>query len=97
MSRPALATCDDLLRNTRRRWAFQERWFAGNRHAEIDVTLGKLAHAADGAAAPYNTGCSTTDPPWLPANRRPARRPRYQPPWKEDLSILWSFEVVAAK
>lgn len=88
-----LATCDDLLAEHEATVAaFRERWFAGNRHAEIEIALGKLAHAAE---------VLTTIQRWL-QEQQPALAagqpvalltlPAYQPPWKEDFAVFWSPE-----
>ncbi len=94
----ALSTCDDLLSEHEATVAaFQERWFAGNRHAEIDVTLGKLAHAADVLRAvqcwlhEHRPALAAGTPVPLPAV------PEYQPPWKEDMATLWSTDVEEAE
>ena len=91
----ALAMGDDLLcEHEATVAAFRERWFAGNRHAEIEVTLDKLAHAAEVLRAvqhwllTHRLDLAAGTPVPLPTV------PEYQPPWKEDLSILWSFDVV---
>lgn len=86
-----LAACDDLLREHEVIVsAFRERWFAGNRHSEIEVTLDKLAHAA---AVLRCIQC------WLHDHRTELAAgeqlaaptvPSYQPPWKEDMTTLWS-------
>jgi len=92
-----IATCEDLLTEHEATVAaFRERWFAGNRHAEIEVTLGKLDHAAE---------VLTTMLGWLREHRTDLAAgtrlplptlPTYQPPWKEDCSSLWSGELAEA-
>ena len=89
-----LATCADLLaEHATTVTAFRERWLAGNRESEIDVTLGKLEHAAE---------VLLTIQCWLrehhaalaAGQRVPAPSvPAYQQPWKEDFVSLWSPEV----
>lgn len=90
----ALAACDELLSAHHAiTAAFQQRWFAGNRRSEIDVTLGKLAHAADVLRAvqcwlrEHHAALAAGQP------TPPPTLPEYQPPWKEDMSICWNIEM----
>ncbi|MHB9025243.1 MAG: beta-N-acetylhexosaminidase [Armatimonadota bacterium] len=77
--------------------AFRERWYAGNRHSEIDVTLGKLAHAADVLQIVYR---------WLQEHQTDLAAGKsvplpelsqYQPPPSEDLSDMWKLATEAAE
>ncbi|MHB9132874.1 MAG: beta-N-acetylhexosaminidase [Armatimonadota bacterium] len=83
-------TCENLLEeHTATVTAFRERWYAGNRHSEIDIALGRFAHAADALHvvhawlqehhADFGAGVTVALP----------QVPPYQPPWVEDGSTLW--------
>ncbi len=70
--------------------AFRERWFAGNRHAEIEVALERFAHAGRVLRAAGD---------WLAAGdvTIPLVVPPYQPPWKENFDMLWGMEEEAVE
>ncbi|HEY3417013.1 MAG TPA: glycoside hydrolase family 20 zincin-like fold domain-containing protein [Armatimonadota bacterium] len=87
-----LAAAEDLLAEHEATIAaFRERWYAGNRHSEIDVTLGRFAHAAavlqivtrwlQEHKADFAAGKSIPLP----------ELPTYQPPPGEDLSAMWKL------
>ena len=82
-----LATCDDLLAEHEATVAaFRERWFAGNRHSEIEVALSKFDHAAAVLRTIHawlRTHHAGTPLPALPA---------YQPLPQEDLGHIWTAE-----